>query len=107
MTENSFEKVVSALATVQPIAHTEDILISVELERKPHPKLLNGPLIETGREVLVIRVPYSRSRTFLTTQLERAREQQMQLEETMKLAAQEVADLEQELRLLDAPKTAL
>ncbi len=105
VTENNFEKVVSALATIQAYADSKNISIDVELETVPHPKLINGPRFPTGREVLVVRVPYERTREFLTEQLKRMQEQRAKLTETVSLTDAEILDLQAELqRVLGAPK---
>jgi len=92
-TDKAAKKIVLALSEIQSCADWESATVDVEAEIRK----VGAVNTNTGRDILVIRVPYTRNRRFLERQLSIAAANLEALTSMMALARTEIDEINCEL----------
>lgn len=102
---NKIKQIVEAIQTIQAFADLDNITMNVEQEMVARKTVGGNHASASGREILVIRIPFSRQPGFLQAQLTGIDEEIRKLKFALTVAAGERAALVEELESVSSAKT--
>jgi hypothetical protein len=93
---DNIQKVINAISEVSAVCDMDGITLDVQQELVPRKIVGGAPMQPTGREILIIKIPFNRTPEFVRRQLDGVREQIKQMEFALTVARGEAAQLENE-----------